>query len=251
MELKSQQQFLSLEQELEKWRQSRFEEPISKRFQLLTEETWARENLAVEEIWGASVHDPSWANGTAPAILRQKNHILAVRWWLEQAGQKQALTVADLLELHRLLWTGLTDSAGFFRKESILACGETPDEIEAGWIPSLVANALDWFATEGFRQIHCVEQTALVLLRLLDLRPFSVGTDTTIRIFASHFLLQAGYPPFLLSSAQVPQYMAALNAAVQFDTQGIVDFIASSVGNSLAFCLGESSHLNPFPIIRS
>jgi fido (protein-threonine AMPylation protein) len=250
VELKSQKQFFLLDKGVERWRQRRLEEAVSRRFRHLTEEIWSRENQALEEFSEGPSPAARKSNRLKVGKLRQSNHIRTVRWWLERTGQPLPLTTFDLLELHQLLWNGLIIDAGKFRSASDPPSEDADAREERSLLSLLIGEAMTWFASPSFTQIHPVEQTALILIRLVDLSPFSGGNDTTARIFSNYGLLHGGYPPFVVSAAKAPQYMAARKEAAQFSTQKMVDLIAASVGMSLGFCLGETAIIDPFPVLH-
>jgi Fic family protein len=90
-----------------------------------------------------------------------------------------------------------------------------------------------------------------VLIRLLDLLPFGRGNGITARIYSNYFLLRSGYPPAVISGSLASQYAGAIQNALHYDTQGIIDLINQATMMSMAFCLGEPELVNPFRILES
>ncbi len=248
-ELKSRRQFLAMQPLLEKWRLGKASGPARERFLQLIGPGWAAENIALDyagEITGLS---DSMKNQYRQ--LRE-NHLAAVGWWYEKALRLEPLTSADLAHLHQRLFAGVDPAAGKYRQEKFPSqAGQSECSIEAELIPGLLENAMGWFESESFQQIHEIEKTALVLIRLMDLLPFVKGNGIAARVFSSYYLLRSGYPPALIPSSLASQYAVAIQNALHYDTQGIIDLIAQAVTNGLADCVGQTKLANPFRIIEN
>jgi len=106
-------------------------------------------------------------------------------------------------------------------------------------VPDLVENALDWFRTESFHQMHEVEKMALMLAKLVDIHPFEEANGRTIRLVSNFYLLKAGYPPAVISASRASEYAIAIRSAMCFHTQPIIDLLTEALHQALAFCLNE------------
>ena len=118
-----------------------------------------------------------------------------------------------------------------------MAPGHEPTEAEL--VGPVIDNALGWFQSESFAQMHEVEKSALMLIKLLDVQPFDEANGRTLRLFSNFFLLKAGYPPAIIPASQASEYALAVQSALRFDTQPIIDVIADATDRSLRWCLGE------------
>jgi fido (protein-threonine AMPylation protein) len=191
---------------------------------------------------------PQQSSDAFRLALRQ-NHFNAASQWITRAHAQQPLASADLAQLHFQLLQGLYPTAGQYREGNISPEPAETSSAAATLIPALVDNALDWFDSASFHEIHEIEKTALVLIKLLDLRPFAVGNGITARLFSNFFLLQASYPPAIIVAAQAGQFHAAIAKALQLETQPLVDLLAAAVQRSLKICLGEAEPPDLFPIL--
>ncbi|HXF06812.1 MAG TPA: Fic family protein [Blastocatellia bacterium] len=139
------------------------------------------------------------------------------------------LTTDLLLTLHRFAVGEAEPSAGQFRQTEVnpLYPGHVPclpDEL-----PRLVELALEWFAAESVRELHPVEQAALVHTRLADLQPFAKGTSRVIRLAASLYTLRVGLPPIIIPRDLVQDYYQATLSALQMATDPLVELFARAL----------------------
>jgi len=108
---------------------------------------------------------------------------------------------------------------------------EGHDPVPAVILPRILDNALDWFRTDSFNELHPVEQAALVLLRLFDLQPFPSHNLETAIIAASFYTMRANLPPLVIhdDSEMKARFDAALRAAFRMLTQPLVEAIAENL----------------------
>jgi hypothetical protein len=109
------------------------------------------------------------------------------------------------------------------------------DPVPAIILPKILDNALDWFRTQSFNEIHPVEQAALVLLRLCDLQPFPSHNLDSAVIASSFYTMRAGLPPVVLPVGDElrPRFDAALEAAFRMLTQPLVEAIAENLTQTI------------------
>lgn len=143
--------------------------------------------------------------------------------------QRFKLTPDLLLELHTLAAEGTVENGGVYRKSEgkPLVAGHAPAAHEV--LPRLVENALDWFSTEAFAELHPVEQAWLVHLRLLDLQPFERVGDRLARVIASAYTVRAGLPPVIVRAQDAALYNEALTYSFRMVTQPGVELFARSL----------------------
>jgi hypothetical protein len=156
------------------------------------------------------------------------------------AGESDAkLNVERLLELHRAV-LGARPEEELLRKIEPLPITAMHDPTPARLLPRMLDNAFDWFTTAGFGELHPVEQATVVYLRLLDLHPFPVRTETTALLAASFYIERAGLPPLVIftDEATIGQYTAALDAAFRMLTQPLVEFFAEMLRRTMRLSSG-------------
>ncbi|PYV42691.1 MAG: hypothetical protein DMG06_13135 [Acidobacteria bacterium] len=237
MELRTKHQFAGLIEKRDRWKRLKEDRSAQQRFEQLIGPQWARHNCALDEIaqpsnWQREVLDEK-------TILQVNRHINAVHSLLDCSKTRESLSSADLLELHRRMMEGIHAHAGRFRESEMKPLGEGHEPIEPELVPYVVDNALEWFNSDSFHEMHEVEQTALMLIKLIDIHPFDEGNGRTLRVFSNFFLLGADYPPAVISSGGASQYAIAIQNSLRFHTQPLIDLLADSVLQSLQFCLGE------------
>ena len=228
-ELRTRHQFAGLIERRDRWILIRDQPEARARFEQLTGLEWARQNHGLESL----------ADEGSLLESQLQCHIAAVQTVLRFADEKEFLSGDNLLELHRVLVSGVHARAGEFRQQNAtpLAPGHEPTDAEL--VAPVVDNALGWFRSESFAEMHEVEKSALMLIKLMDVQPFDEANGRTLRLFSNFFLLKAGYPPAIIPASQADQYALAIQRSLGFDTQPIIDLISEATDRSLRWCLGE------------
>jgi fido (protein-threonine AMPylation protein) len=208
------------------------------RFGQLTGLEWARQNYGLGSVADAVLRKTESLGDSLPDSQLQ-SHLAAVQTLLRFAEQKKFLSADDLLELHRVFASGVHACAGEFRQQNAtpLAPGHEPTDPEL--VAPVVENALGWFQSESFAEMHEVEKSALMLIKLIDVQPFDEANGPALRLFSNFFLLKAGYPPAIIPASQADPYAQAIQRSLGFDTQPIIDLIAEATDRGLRWCLGE------------
>ncbi|MEP7270098.1 MAG: Fic family protein [Acidobacteriota bacterium] len=148
------------------------------------------------------------------------------------------LDLGRLMELHNALTGKATLENGFRTKEGS-RLGEYHDPAPPSIVPRLVDNALDWFQTPSFGEIHPVEQATIAHLRMLDLQPFASMNAEIAHLTASFYTERAGLPPLVLFSGkeEVTQYEGAREAAFRMLTQPLVELLSNSLVRTIRMVL--------------
>jgi fido (protein-threonine AMPylation protein) len=138
----------------------------------------------------------------------------------------------SLVAVHRRLFEGNPD-AGRLRQSALGAMFRGQDCPEPEYIEQSLANFVQWFGTDGFGELHPIQQTALALTRLVDIWPFAIGNRTTAVVFANQFLVRAGIPPFFVLPEQRAEFDQALSQAVMMQTDTLVRAIYRCIEREL------------------
>lgn len=156
---------------------------------------------------------------------------LVSAWATEPAA---SFGVERLLTLHRTL-IGAASDANVLRQTEPLPLNALHDPTPAILLPRLLDNAFDWFSTEGFNEMHAVEQATVVFLRLLDLHPFPQQTEITALLAASFYVERAGLPPLFVFNDDITlqRYAAVTETAFRMLTQPLVEFFAEQLTRAL------------------
>ena len=144
-------------------------------------------------------------------------------WASEPAA---SFTLERLLALQRAL-TG----ADAFRTSAPKLVNAVHDPTPAVLLPRFLDNAFDWFSTEGFAELHALEQAAVVYLRLLDLSPFPAANEATALLAASFYVERASFPPLFAhgDDITVARFNAVVERAFQLLTQPLVEFFVEQL----------------------
>ncbi len=153
-------------------------------------------------------------------------------------SREASLDLDRLALLHRALTGTMTEELEF-RKTEGLRLGQYHDPAPPAIVPRLIDNALDWFQTPSFGEIHPVEQTAIAHLRMLDLQPFASMNVEMAHLSASFYTERAGLPPLVLFSGEddTTSYELALEAAFRMLTQPLVELLSESLVRTIRLVL--------------
>jgi Fic family protein len=134
-----------------------------------------------------------------------------------------------LKELHGLAFSNIDQRAGFYRTSQGQPLNPTHKVADADFIEVLLDNALDWFNTDSFRELHPLEQAWLVHLRIIDLQPFEIGNELLARLIASFYAERANLCPIIISVKEKDFYSYAIDNSLMMITQPGVELFARSV----------------------
>lgn len=159
---------------------------------------------------------------TAARLLIAANTIS--RW----ATEADAILDTEHLNCIYRILSGATETGSLLRHTEAQRVSPSHDPAPAVILPRLLENACDWFRTPSFAEIHPVEQTALVYLRLCDLQPFPTFQNEVALLAASLYTERAALPPLVIFSDDltIVRYTASLEAAFRMLTQPLVEFLA-------------------------
>jgi len=246
--LRTRSQFASIIDMQKRWSQVREEPTVQERWRELISEYWAQQNCALDnELDGLPmVSMPRADLGFTAAV---HSHVCAAQLLIDLAQGRPYLNSSDLLAVHRVLM-GLHSSAGRFREQELQPSGgHEPTDVEL--IAPVVENVWQWFRSDSFMEMHEVERTALMLIKLIDIHPFDCGNGKTVRLVSNFFLLKGGYPPAIIEAARSAEYAAAAAQALRLHTQPMVDLIVAAVDSSFRHLLNESALPPTFHILNS
>jgi hypothetical protein len=149
------------------------------------------------------------------------------------------LTVDGLFQLQRVL-TGTSGAGDLLRKNEPQPINAMHDPAPSIILPRMLDIAFDWFTTDGFNQLHPVEQATVVYLRLLDLAPFPLHNETTALLAASFYTQRAELPPLIIYADEetLARHSNALEAAFRMLTQPLVELIAEMMARTMRLCSG-------------
>ncbi len=138
----------------------------------------------------------------------------------------------SLLEIHSIIFSGQA-GAGKLRASSPAPLYRGHDCPPSEFVNRSLDNLFRWLDAESFAEIHPIEKSALVLLRVADIWPFEFGNLTTAIVFANVFLRNAGLTPFFVLPAHAREFNAVIAQAMSIDTQPLVSAIHKTIKREL------------------
>ena len=133
-------------------------------------------------------------------------------------SRERGLGVADIGALSAR-WNGGTA----FRQHAAADLLDPVPAPDPATLEGLLANSLDWFGVGSVMMMHPVEKCNLLTIRLADLRPFPAWNFGLVRLVPWYFLVQADFPPPLLTAADAPAWRAALALGRELRTQPLAE----------------------------
>jgi hypothetical protein len=91
----------------------------------------------------------------------------------------------------------------------------------------------DWSSADSFRELNALEQAAITILRLLEIRPFEQGNVAAALGASSLFTMRAGWPPIIIPAALRPRFNPAIAEGMKMNTRPLVDLLAESLYETL------------------
>ena len=155
-------------------------------------------------------------------IVSAFDAISALRSLASANGLAASLTPTLLIKLN--------SSAGEAELSHKDASGtQSPLEAAAATRVAKLGSACHWFAAESFAELHPAEQSSIVLMRLIELRPFDEGNTRTALAASSLFTLRSALPPIIIKPAMEAAYRAALNDGMRMNTKPMVDLVTEAL----------------------
>ena len=87
----------------------------------------------------------------------------------------------------------------------------------------------DWAAADSFRELNALEQAAIIVLRLLEIRPFAEGNVIAALGAGSLFTMRAGWPPIIIPKPIQPRFKPTVGEGMKMNTRPMVDLLAESI----------------------
>jgi Fic family protein len=96
--------------------------------------------------------------------------------------------------------------------------------------PARMADLVKWYrSARDSQSLHPVILAAMFHHTFVDIHPFDDGNGRMARILTNLILMQAGFPPVVISTERKNEYFLALEQADAGDVDAFVSFVAESV----------------------
>lgn len=141
--------------------------------------------------------------------LEAIDHRDAWRFVRELAERGTSVAEMDIRQIHALvLGRNDRDEAGRYSQRQRLISGSLAVLPSPAEIPARMGDFAQWLAAAAPNPETAFEAH----FRLVAIHPFSDGNGRTARLLMNLILLQAGYPPLVITPEQRPDYVDALEA---------------------------------------
>ncbi len=146
--------------------------------------------------------------------------------------ERQEITEADILDLHRLFYYRIdSESAGKYRERNVIITGTDFTPPAPASVPAAMSEFLG--SLPSLRSsLHPVVYAAMLHLQLVSIHPFIDGNGRTARLLMNLALLQSGYPITIIPPIIRADYITALLDSNKGDKQPFINFISCCIWES-------------------
>jgi len=174
--------------------------------------------------------------------LEAKNHPAAITYIENMV--KDNITEENVLELHRILFSGFCEGAGSYRNGQVYLEGRDIMPPPAFEVPQLIGTLLDWMK-ENPEELRPIELAAVFHHRFVEIHPFDDGNGRVGRLLMNLLLIKAGYPLTIIKTVDRRRYYDSLQKADNGNPCPIVNFVARCVEQSLDLYLSAVEPTEP------
>jgi Fic family protein len=164
--------------------------------------------------------------------LEATNHAAAYDAMATLTNAASPITIATILELHRLVTDHILDEAGQFRRGAVSIRGSQLTPPPARDVPALMDAWVAWLDGEGL-QYEPVTRSAIAHHGFLAVHPFLDGNGRTARLLLNLLLMRGGYPPALLLQEWRFGYLEALAQADRGRYSPLLNILGRAVESGL------------------
>jgi Fic family protein len=164
--------------------------------------------------------------------LEAANHAAAYAAMAHLADAATPITLATILDLHRLITERILDEPGQFRRGAVSIRGAQLIPPPAHEVPALMDSWVAWLDGDG-REYEPVTRAAIAHHGFLAVHPFLDGNGRTARLLLNLLLLRDGYPPALLLQEWRLGYLEALAQADRGRYRSLLTILGRAVESGL------------------
>lgn len=146
----------------------------------------------------------------------------------QSAVQNSPFAVAALK-----VWHGTGVGDGRWRENDAACPPNAPAPAPAAFIESRLALLEQWLGGESGRELEPAAAGALVLARIVEIRPFADGNGRVSRLAASHVMVRGGMRPPILVGGDRPRLEACLRAAFSLETEPLARLLREASDRSV------------------
>ena len=142
--------------------------------------------------------DEPWnVDGNTPSRSQMSHHLLALLFLTEPEMLQRDLTVADVLNVHKIMMknsTGMLGDGGKFRSHAVYAQNHVYPAGDPVQLERECASILASYNDSIRNGICFIVSAADLFYKMITLHPFADGNGRLCRLLVSYALMRAGYP---------------------------------------------------------
>jgi Fic family protein len=173
--------------------------------------------------------------------LEARNHPKAISY--VESLRDRDLTERDVLGLHGIIFSGVLESAGSFRKSQVFIEGSDFLPPPAFEVPVLVKELLEWLRKNP-EELRPVEVAAVFHHKFASIHPFDDGNGRVARLLMNLLLIKQSYPFTVVRNYDRRRYYDTLRKADGADLAPFVNFVGRCVEESLDLYLSAVEPTN-------
>ena len=131
------------------------------------------------------------------------------------------------------VWHGAAVGDGRWRENDAPFPPNVPAPPPAAFIEGRLALLERWLGEESGRELEPAAAGALVLARIVEIRPFADGNGRVSRLAASHVMVRGGMRPPILVGGDRPRLEACLRAAFSLETEPLARLLRETSDRSV------------------
>jgi len=174
--------------------------------------------------------------------LEAKNHPAAIAYIENMVNNP--IAEENVLELHRILFSGFCEGAGSYRNGQVYLEGRDIMPPPAFEVPQLTRDLLEW-AKNNPEELRPIELATVLHHRFVEIHPFDDGNGRVGRLLMNMLLIKNGYPLTVIKTVDRRRYYDSLQKADNSNPRPIVNFVARCVEQSLDLYLSAVEPTEP------
>lgn len=174
--------------------------------------------------------------------LEAKNHPAAIAYVENMVNSP--LEEENVLELHRILFSGFCEGAGSYRNCQVYIEGRDIMPPPAFEVQQLIRDLLGWLKNNP-EELRPIELAAVFHHRFVEIHPFDDGNGRVGRLLLNLLLIKNGYPLTVIKTVDRRRYYDSLQKADNGNPRPIVNFVARCVEQSLDLYLSAVEPTEP------
>lgn len=162
--------------------------------------------------------------------LEAKNHPKAIEYI--ETLIDHPLCEEDILRVHEIIFSGILENAGNYRKSQVFVEGADFVPSPAFEVPVLMKELIKWLNSNP-QELRPIEIAGAFHYKFVSIHPFDDGNGRIARMLMNLLLMKYDYPLTIIKTYNRRRYYDTLKKADNGNLKPLVNFIARCVEESL------------------